>query len=99
MVVTPETDARRSTAAAITCRLESPSGASRRNEPVTVGVPFPQGWCQRVDDLRLCASDGTALPLQARVLDRWIDGSARWALLDFQASRAATAACEYELVG
>jgi len=58
----------------------------RTNEPVTVGVPFakgavrePQGWC--VEDM-----GGRACAAQATVLERWNDGSIRWALLDVLAS-------------
>jgi exo-rhamnogalacturonan lyase-like protein len=57
----------------------------RRDEPVTVGVPCPRAWCTDADRLRLRREDHV-LPLQARVLDRWSDGSIRWVLLDFRAS-------------
>jgi hypothetical protein len=62
---------------------------ARRNEPITVGVPFPRSWCRDVNELSLVSIEGIAVPLQARVLDRWSDGSLRWALCDFVASAPA----------
>jgi hypothetical protein len=66
--------------------------ATRRDaEPVTGGVPFPRG---AVRDLTACSaitSDGAVLPAQARVMDRWGDGSVRWALVDLQVPCAAGA--------
>jgi len=62
---------------------------ARRNEPITVGVPFPRSWCRDVDELSLVSAEDVAVPLQARVLDRWSDGSLRWALCDFAASAPA----------
>src|SRR4051812_9409475 len=53
-------------------------------EPVTLGMPFPRGTCPTVDSLALATVTGDRLPLQARALDTWSDGSIRWALLDFQ---------------
>src|SRR5215831_6665541 len=57
----------------------------RRDEPVTVAVPLPRGQCASGDQMMLTDADQRVLPLQTRVLDRWIDGSARWVLIDFQA--------------
>ena len=54
----------------------------RRQEPVTAGVPLPQGFESDPGSLTLRAAAG-AVPLQTRVLDRWPDGSIRWLLLDF----------------
>ena len=59
---------------------------ARAGEPVTVGVPLPRGLARRTDGWRLESADGTRVPVQARALDRWSDGTIRWALLDFQAS-------------
>jgi len=69
---------------------------ARRNEPITVGVPFPRSWCRDAGELSLVSGEGVAVPLQARVLDRWSDGSLRWALCDFAAS-AAAGRCTYRL--
>ncbi len=58
-------------------------------EPVTLGLPFPAGFC--TDETHLGVSNAAgSLPLQTRVLERWPDGSIRWALLDFQANAPAS---------
>ncbi len=54
-------------------------------EPVTIGVPFPKGAVRDEASLSLLC-EGRCLPVQTRTLDRWSDGSIRWALLDFQVS-------------
>jgi hypothetical protein len=64
--------------------------ARRRNEPITLGVPFPSGVCADADAVSLEDGHGTVVPLQVRPLDRWPDGSLRWALLDFQATIEST---------
>ena len=58
---------------------------TRRGEPVTVGAPWPRGWLRDAGEIRLLDSKGVLRPLQARVLDRWSDGSVRWCLLDWLA--------------
>jgi hypothetical protein len=58
---------------------------SRRREPVRVGVPLPRGVLRDPAQLRLLDLNGRDCPMDARVSDRWSDGSIRWALLDFQA--------------
>ena len=67
-----------------------PLGVPRPAWPVTMGVPFPEGCLLDPEALRL-SCDGTALPLQARTMLSWPDGSARWVLLDFQADLTAGA--------
>ena len=79
------------------CALQLDIGAFRRNEPVTFGVPLPRGWCAAVERLRLRSDPAVDVPLQAQALERWPDGSIRWALLDFQASRGRGAAAAYTL--
>jgi hypothetical protein len=58
----------------------------RTNEPVTLGIPLPKGLSADAAKWTLRRLDGTRLPVQTRALDRWSDGSVRWALLDFQAA-------------
>jgi hypothetical protein len=53
---------------------------------VTVGIPLPQAAWREGDAPLLLRTAGQAVPLQMRVTDRWPDGSARWVLLDFQAT-------------
>jgi hypothetical protein len=59
---------------------------ARRGEPVTVGVPFPRGLLHGVEELALVDLAQQSVPLQARAMDLWADGTVRWALLDFQAN-------------
>lgn len=63
--------------------IVEPLGAERRQWPVTMGVPFPQGALAEAEALRL-ERGGAALPLQTRTMLTWPDGSSRWVLLDFQ---------------
>jgi PcRGLX-like N-terminal RIFT barrel domain len=57
----------------------------RRREPVTVAIPLARGWCTEHDRVTIVDAHQRSQPVQTRVLDRWIDGSARWMLIDFQA--------------
>jgi len=64
--------------------LTAPVPGHRRNsarmaEPVTFGVPLPEGLIKNPENWTL----GGRMA-QARVLDRWSDGSARWVLVDGQ---------------
>ncbi len=58
---------------------------SRRGEPVTIGVPMPRGLQHSTSSWWVRGHDGRLIPAQFKVLDRWSDGSVRWALADFQA--------------
>ncbi len=58
-------------------------GAARRAWPVSTGFPFPPGAVTDERTLYLEELSGKApIPVQARALSRWPDGSLRWALLD-----------------
>src|SRR6516164_7255920 len=59
---------------------------ARRGEPVSCGIPWPQGVLTDPARLWLSDSRGQAAVLQTRVLDRWPDGSVRWLLLDWLAT-------------
>jgi hypothetical protein len=69
---------------AVTVRATPPR--RRTGEPVTCGVPFPRGLIRDAGALRLIDADGQEQTLQARILDRWGDGSARWVLCDWRAT-------------
>ena len=75
------------TAMTATLTVTEPAGLARTNWPVTAGVPLPRGRVRDPQNLRL--GDGTtSVPVQARILSRWPDGSVRWVLLDWQADLA-----------
>src|SRR5437660_4675223 len=65
--------------------LDEHEGKQRVNEPVTVGMPFPQGTVWESAGLRLWDMTGRECPVQVRPSAQWIDGSVKWALLDFRA--------------
>jgi hypothetical protein len=63
----------------------SAAGQPRAAEPLSFGVPFPKGRIR--DTSAWCVIGGLgAAPACARVLDRWPDGSIRWASVDTQLS-------------
>src|SRR5204863_469881 len=57
------------------------AGSARRRDSITVGVPFPRAACREPQNLRLIDDANRSFPLQAKVLDRWDDGSIRWVLI------------------
>src|ERR1022692_1164623 len=65
------------------------SQETRQREPLTFGVPLPSGVVRDISHWAFYSADGPGRPVQARVLDRWADGSARWVLVDAQADVAA----------
>src|SRR5439155_2426403 len=69
----------------------------RVNEPVTVGMPFPQGTVWESAGLRLWDMTGRECPVQVRPSAQWIDGSVKWALLDFRADVEANTQTIYQL--
>ena len=78
--------------------LTEQHGIVRRNEPVSVGLPFPKGTIHTpTGSLRLTDPQGRWLPHQIEALSHWSDGSIRWALLDFQATVEAHTVATYQL--
>src|SRR6476646_1072957 len=63
---------------------QRPVDEVRRAEPLTFGVPLPRG---AVSDDALWSCDHSE-KVQVRPLDRWSDGSIRWALVDLRADLA-----------
>jgi len=55
--------------------------------PLTTGIPFPKGALGSSDNLRLLGSAGSEMPLQAKALMHWPDGSVKVALIDTMASK------------
>ena len=70
---------------------------TRVREPVTVGLPLPQGLCPSPHHLRLVDDRQDSVPLQAKVMESWPDGSVRWVLLDFQMSSPRSAGVRLEV--
>ena len=68
--------------------LHEYAGVSRADEPVTVGVPFPQGLVAQLKDWCLCAPDGRTMAWQVRALANWPDGTVKWASVFFLARLA-----------
>jgi len=65
--------------------------------PVGRGVPLPEGAVSDVSALRLLDARGVAVPVQARELARWRDGSIMFAHLAWQCDVAHDAPAEFEL--
>lgn len=72
-------------------------GLARVNEPVRLGLPLPQGLCVTESVCALRDALDRPMPVQARSLDRWQDGSIRWLLIDFQATAPAATTPAYQL--
>jgi YetA-like protein len=66
--------------------IEPQGPIRRRGEPVRCGVPWPRGMLRDAGRLAMTNADGQPVALQARALDFWPDGSARWTLLDWRAT-------------
>ena len=77
--------------------VDSPDRTSRRLEPVTCGIPWPRGALRDPATLSMHGESDRQVPLQARTLENWPDGSVRWVLLDWQAELAAESTARYRL--
>ncbi|HUU27620.1 MAG TPA: beta-L-arabinofuranosidase domain-containing protein [archaeon] len=74
-----------SVAQAVELKIEERSGIDRVGEPITCGVPLPEGWASSAEVLVLKIA-GKPVPCEFRKVNSWPDGSLRWVHLDFQAS-------------
>ncbi len=72
----------------LTRRRAGEAARANIHEPITFGLPFPPGAVADATALNLRDAAGRRMPLQARALERWHDGSIKWALLDFQTADA-----------
>jgi len=74
-----------------TITLKNPMNLPFLSQPIRQGVPWPRGAI--AGEPMLAASDeaGQPVPLAARVLNRWPDGSAQWTLLDLAVDLAPNA--------
>jgi len=74
------------------------AGVERFDEPVTGGVPLPEGLLEDPAKLALVGPDGKPVPAQFTVANRWYPGkSIKWVLVDFQASLPAGGKAVYQL--
>jgi len=74
----------------VTLTVEEEAGVVRANEPVTMGVPLPEGLVDDVRRLALRDAAGKDVPCQALEVARWLDGkSVKWAHLTWNQSVAA----------
>jgi len=68
------------------------AGFDRVNEPVTMGVPLPEGLVSDAARVGLVDSAGKAVPCQASEVSRWLDGkSVKWVHLTWLQSVKAKA--------
>lgn len=74
------------------------AGIDRTDEPVSSGIPLPQGKVKDLKSLVLVdKTSGKEVPCQFAVLGSWPDKSVKWVLLDFFASMKAGGKAEFTL--
>ncbi len=78
-------------------RLEEPVGLDRADWPVSLGFPFAKGELKDLGSLVVLTPDGRPVPVQAKGLSRWPDGSIRWAHVLFLADLKRQAVAEWRL--
>jgi hypothetical protein len=78
-------------------RIEEPVGLDRVDWPVSLGFPFAKGELKDVSSLVVFTPENRPVPVQAKVLSRWSDGSVRWVHVLFLASLRRQAVAEWRL--
>lgn len=73
-------------------------GEKRVKEPLTLGVPWPQGMFKNSSQLVMCNEHQQELAIQTTILDRWNNGSIRWVLVDFQADLQRSTSYQLQVV-
>ncbi len=74
------------------------TGVSRGEEPVTCGVPLPEGLLADVKGLVLLGPDGRPVPAAFTVVNRWYpEKSVKWVHVDFAATVAGKKKAVYKL--
>jgi hypothetical protein len=66
--------------------LKEPSSVIRKNEPVSLGIPFAKGILDNSNILRLTDTNGQRLPFHAATAALWPDNSIKWIFVDFLVS-------------
>ena len=73
-------------------------GVNRVKEPVTAGIPFPQGTVHSTSNLVLMNDEDESIPRQIQALSYWPDGSVQWGLVEFFANAPAFSSISYQLL-
>ncbi len=69
--------------------VEERSGLNRRSEPITAGVPLPEGIVQNPGSLTLLDERARPVPVFIKAVTRWLDdGSVKWLHLRFSSDVA-----------
>ncbi|WP_052691872.1 RIFT barrel domain-containing protein [Teredinibacter purpureus] len=79
-------------------RIAETQGYARVHEPITLGLPFPQGNILSADTLALATDSGEILKADFTVTARWPDSSVRWCLVNTQVSIQAHAETHLSLM-
>ncbi len=77
--------------------VEETLGIERSGEPVTIGIPFPQGVADDKKNIILIDKDENSIPLQTQTLAVWPDKSVKWLLMDFKADCPPNSVSHYYL--
>jgi hypothetical protein len=68
----------------VSIRVTHPTGTGIPcSQPVRIGVPFQKGSVRFEQEIRVQSTCGDIVSTQIKSLDRWPDGSIRWALVEF----------------
>lgn len=73
------------------------AGIDREREPVTWGVPLPEGLVRDTRHIVLTDQAGIQVPLAATLLAKWPDGSFKWLLCDMQVTLKKNCQLQLEL--
>ncbi len=80
-------------------RIDERFGQERSNEPVTSGVPLPNGYLTDISSLALTDSNGNKVDCEFRKVSEWHNNnSIKWVHLDFQASTPESGSVKFTLV-
>ena len=81
----------------IAITVHNSTNVDRREEPVSIGIPLPQGEIHETNALVLTNDNGSIVAAQFTPLNQWHDGSLQWVLLDFQPIASANTTSNYFL--
>lgn len=69
--------------------VEEQAGIARNKEPVTFGLPFPEGLIIESSGIDVIDDKENYIPVATMPLAMWSDGSIKWLLIDIQLSISA----------